>query len=202
MEREAGAHGVVAGKVTYAAEGSDQAKSHFFSRHVHWPGGASGVTIGRGYDMGGRTEAQVTRDLKEAGLSDEQAKAFAKGAGLKGKDAQKFVKDNRDKLGTIAPEVQYRLFNAQYPGYAQKAQDQYTKATRDVKDAVPWNDLKPAVKDVAVDFVYQQGSLYKAQAKAIAENDPATLETYIKKDDRANQYEEGRQRVPYLAQRH
>lgn len=41
------------GQVTFNAEGNDIQHSIFFSRHIHWPGGKSGVTLGRGYDMGG-----------------------------------------------------------------------------------------------------------------------------------------------------
>lgn len=68
------------GQVTFDAEGNDVPKSPYFSRHVHWPGNAeSGVTLGRGYDMGSRTEADVSRDLVRAGLDEPTAKKFAAG---------------------------------------------------------------------------------------------------------------------------
>ena len=47
------------GQLTFDVEGNDiedssKAGHRYFSRVVHWPGGASGVTIGRGYDFGQR----------------------------------------------------------------------------------------------------------------------------------------------------
>src|SRR5262249_51741927 len=41
------------GQVTFDAEGNDLVASPYYSRKIIWPGNAeSGVTIGRGYDMG------------------------------------------------------------------------------------------------------------------------------------------------------
>src|SRR5690606_34158303 len=51
------------GQVTFDAEGNDIPGNAYFSRVLHWPGGASGVTIGRGYDMKERTQAAVLQDL-------------------------------------------------------------------------------------------------------------------------------------------
>ena len=36
--------------------------------HLHWPGGASGVTLGPGYDMKGRKAAAVKADLIAIGV--------------------------------------------------------------------------------------------------------------------------------------
>lgn len=201
MTKELGAYGVIEGKVTFDAEGNDVSKSPFFSRQVHWPGGRSGVTLGRGYDMGDRSEGNVIGDLTDAGLNEDKAKAFAKGAGLRGDEARQFVKDNKATLGTIPRESQYKLFNAIYPEYSQAAESNYNRATSKLDQATPWNDLHPAVKDVAVDFVYQQGSLYKSQVQTIIKNDINALQEYIKNDPRTNKYEPGRNRVPYLEKR-
>jgi hypothetical protein len=44
---------------TWAAEGNDNPKSPYYSRVPHWPGEKSGLTIGRGYDIGQRSAAEV-----------------------------------------------------------------------------------------------------------------------------------------------
>jgi len=148
--------------------------------------------------MGGRSESDVIGDLTATGLNEDKAKAFAKGAGLRGDEARQFVKDNKATLGTISRESQYKLFNAIYPEYSQAAESNYNRATSKLDQATPWNNLHPAVRDVAVDFVYQQGSLYKSQVQAIIKNDINALQDYIKNDPRTNKYEPGRNRVPYL----
>ena len=45
--------------MTFDAEGNDDSNSIYFSRVIHWPGGISGVTIGRGYDFGHRGSADL-----------------------------------------------------------------------------------------------------------------------------------------------
>ena len=53
---------VESGQVTFDAEGNDIESSRYFSRVIHWPGNTeSGVTIGRGYDMGNRTKAKLDK---------------------------------------------------------------------------------------------------------------------------------------------
>src|SRR5947209_4578175 len=80
---------VARGQLTFDAEGQEGGRYH--SRKVHQPTGASGVTIGRGYDMKLRTPEQVTADLKTAGLDQKVAEQYAKGAGLTGKEAGDFI---------------------------------------------------------------------------------------------------------------
>ena len=69
------------------------------SNKLHLPPGAgSGITLGPGYDMGGRTESEVTSDLTAIGVDEEVAKKVAKGAGKKGADAQKFIDENKELI--------------------------------------------------------------------------------------------------------
>lgn len=39
------------GRLTFETEGNDDATSPYYTRRLHWPEGASGVTIGRGPDL-------------------------------------------------------------------------------------------------------------------------------------------------------
>lgn len=66
------------------------------SDRPHWPGSNSGVTLGPGYDMGGRTREQVQSDLTAAGLPADTAATLAAGAGLRGQEAGNFAAAQRD----------------------------------------------------------------------------------------------------------
>lgn len=54
---------LLTGSFTFAAEGKPDRASPYFYGILSHPSSQSGVTIGAGYDMGGRTEAQVKVDL-------------------------------------------------------------------------------------------------------------------------------------------
>jgi GH24 family phage-related lysozyme (muramidase) len=72
------------------------------TNHLHWPGGASGITLGPGYDMKARSAAQITADMKAIGLPDAAIEIVAKAAGmaaganhLDSNAMKKFAKDHR-----------------------------------------------------------------------------------------------------------
>jgi LysM repeat protein len=186
------------GQVTFDSEGNDNPKSPFFSRQLHWPGGASGVTIGRGYDIGGRSSETVLQDLTASGVDSATAEKIAAGAGLSGADAKKFVSDNRSQVGYITRESQKQLFERIYPDYVDAAKSSYEGHVADLPNATSWEDLQPRVRDVAVDFAYQQGRIWKSQALQIMNNDPNALADYISTTPKLSQYELGRNRAPYL----
>lgn len=190
---------VSAGQVTFDAEGSEDARSPYFSRHIHWPGNElSGVTLGRGYDMGNRTEQQVTKDLVKAGLLPDKAAAFAKGAGKKGTQAQKFVQENRVKLGLISTQQQKNLFELIYPDYVARARMNYDKWTQEEPERFEWDDLDPVVRDILVDFVYQGFTKGPRPMQAGMNNDAQELIDYIESSPTLSQYEAGRRRAKYL----
>lgn len=60
----------------------------------HWPGGASGVTLGAGYDMKLRSADTIKRDMLAIGKSNADAELASKAAGLMGTDAIKFCREN------------------------------------------------------------------------------------------------------------
>ncbi|MEN9847162.1 MAG: hypothetical protein RIS36_2309 [Pseudomonadota bacterium] len=94
---------------TFDAEGRE-ARGPFFSRVMHWPGGTSGVTIGRGYDMGQRTRLQIISELRHAGLTLEDATFFGDAAGLRGTRAENFVKKRMIESPVISITAQRALF--------------------------------------------------------------------------------------------
>ncbi len=97
------------GQLTFDAEGQE-ARGRWFSRAMHWPGGASGVTIGRGYDLGGRTRLQAIAELQYAGMNTEDASFFGAAAGLRGEAAARFVHQRMIGAPIISLPAQRRLF--------------------------------------------------------------------------------------------
>ena len=144
-----------------------------------------------------RSTAQVEADLVTAGLEKPVAKKFAAGAGKSGKDAEKFVKENRDALGEISRAVQKKLFEGIYPSYRKEARRLYAKWTASESDAVPWEQLDQAIRDVLVDLRYQ-GSANRQRYLSATENDACDLIEEIESSKVLMQYEEGRHRVRYL----
>jgi peptidoglycan hydrolase-like protein with peptidoglycan-binding domain/GH24 family phage-related lysozyme (muramidase) len=79
-----------------------------------WPHGSSGVTIGAGYDMGRKTEAQIAKELKEAKIPPILADRIASAAGKTGAEAKQFVTQfNSDPVGsawlTLPPEQKLQI---------------------------------------------------------------------------------------------
>ena len=189
------------GQITFNAEGNDNPKSPYFSRHIHWPGNEkSGVTLGRGYDMGGKSAAKVEADLIAAGVDPVRAAAFAKGAGKTGNDASKFVVENQSDLGLITPSEQKKLFENIYPKYEETAKSSYNY--HKVPDAVAWDDLDGPVRDILIDFNYQGfGRMEKGYGRPMQKgmtNDPKELSDYIAGNSTMQGYEAGRGRGKYL----
>ena len=187
------------GLVTYNAEGNDNPSSRYFSRAIHWPGNhESGVTIGRGYDMGGRTLEEIFTDLRSAGVPEEQARAISSATGLKGESARNFVNVNRDIIGTITRQQQAALFEKIYPLYVQKAEENYDHWTASQPSRTEWNELQPAIRDILTDFVYQGFTRGPRPMLAGMHNDVDELVQYIRNSESIAQYEPGRKRADYL----
>lgn len=187
------------GQVTFDAEGNDIETSKYFSRVIHWPGNAlSGVTIGRGYDMGNRTKIAVQHDMTKAGIPLDTAKALAEGAGLKGAAAKKFVDENRKSIGKITHAQQVKLFDNIYSIYEERAKLNYNKWTATEKSGVEWHNLDQAIRDILVDFVYQGFTRGPGPMKAGMNNDVDELINYTNGTAAIKQYEPGRNRARYL----
>jgi len=145
---------VARGQLTFAQEGQEGTLYH--SRWLQWPGGKSGVTLGRGYDMGSRTVSAVQGDLVSVGVSPSLASAFAGGAGKSGAAAQTFVSENRASLGNISPGQQLRLFQQTY----QEMEDDSRRICQDPQvvskyGSVDFNILDLRIWAVIVDLRYR-----------------------------------------------
>jgi hypothetical protein len=194
---------VDAGQYTFDVEGFEVASNRsVFSRRLHWPGGLSGVTIGRGYDLGSRTRAMVLADLQAAGFSDNQARLIAAGAGLTGTAARDFVTRNRNAVGDISPEAQQGLFQRIYPGYVSGARNGYNRATvdsrgRPLAGRVAWERLNPVIRTMLTDLWYQ-GFRGSNGMRAAMRNRIGDLIRYIEGRPDILSHENGRNRLGYL----
>lgn len=65
------------------------------SSRLHWPRGASGVTLGPGYDMKERSAASVVADMQAIGLAPAIAGQISKAAGLANQAAAEFAEHHR-----------------------------------------------------------------------------------------------------------
>jgi len=190
------------GQITFDAEGNDIEMSQYFSRVIHWPGNAlSGVTIGRGYDMGSRSKVAVNQDMTKAGIPAAKAKTLSEGAGLKGSKAKEFVTKNKKAIGKITHAQQVKIFDNIYPGYESRAKLNYEKWTSTQKKRIDWNKLEQAIRDVLVDFVYQGFTKGPNPMKSGMNNDFDEMIKYINATLAIKQYEPGRNRIKYLKDR-
>lgn len=187
------------GQITFDAEGNDIPTSPFFSRVIHWPGNnLSGVTLGRGYDMGSRSESEIYNHMKNAGINHDQATKIAKAHGKKGTAAQQFVRDNKTSIGAITTEQEIILFNTIYPDYVARAVNNYNHWTASEPGRSEWGGLTQIFRDVLVDFVYQGFTKGPNPMKAGMRNDKEELIRYIENTPAISQYEPGRNRARYL----
>lgn len=189
------------GQITFDGEGNDIPNSRDFSRVIHWPGNdKSGVTLGRGYDMGKRTKGEVYADMLRVGIGSEKASLIATGAGLKGGAAGTFVKQYKEKVGVITHQQQMDLFNIIYVGYIKIAKNRYADYSANVPDRADWAELHPAIRDILVDLAYQ-GIPGKKTIPVAAKNDIDLLINLIENEPDLLKYEAGRNRAGYLRMR-
>ncbi|WP_414147951.1 pesticin C-terminus-like muramidase [Erwinia sp. BNK-24-b] len=190
------------GLLTFRAEGDNYPGSRYYSRKIHWPGNsagcardASGVTIGRGFDLGSRTKEETLQYLAKAGLSSEHAKKIAEGSRLKYCQARRFVKENQDSIGEITESQQLQLFNVTYIEYVRDAKRFYNAYKGD--GSLPWSRLDHKIKEIFVDMKYQ-GALRIEMVRFFEKNEKEEVIKLILSNARLKRDEDNRQRISYL----
>ena len=143
------------GQLTFDAEGMEGGKYH--SRIPHYPGGVSGITVGRGYDLGKHTKEQIIADFKAIGFSQADAEKFSKFAGVTGVDALNLIDSARQELPEITTEQQKQLFNQEWYKLYHDVQRISGKADTIQKygSDVNWTKLNPVIRDLVVDLRYR-----------------------------------------------
>ena len=153
------------GQITFDAEGQEGGPYH--SRTPHVPSDNSGLTLGRGYDMSKRTEAEIEQDLLAAGMLEADAKAYKKAFGLKGKEARDFIAKASPPLVEITTEQQKKLFAITYEAISKEVKRLCNKAdTVETYGKVDWDKLDRKIKDILIDLKFR-GDYTTASRKII-----------------------------------
>jgi len=167
------------GQITFDAEGHDYLtvvepfrphRTPYFSRVLHWPGYSSGVTLGRGYDMGSRSRGEVYSTLRQACLEKFKAVICSKAAGLKGHQAGQFVQVYGPMVGEISHQQQIRLFEIAYREKFDYARGVYERSTLKIDNPLPWMDVEKTIREVFIDTLYQGNASAKKMSAIMASN--------------------------------
>lgn len=192
------------GLITFRSEGNNIPKSIFFTRVIHWPGnirscssslGASGVTIGRGYDMKHRYPSQIIHDLTRSGIPHLQAKKISLGARLHHCSALDFVNKNREIIGEITESQQLKLFEITYSSYVSDAKRFYARYRSST--SLDWGEIDLRIRDIFIDLKYQ-GLLQKIDVLEFESNNINNVIKFIKESPKIMYYEKNRKRINYL----
>jgi len=195
------------GQITFDAEGTDyitavepfkQRRYPNFSRILQWPPTSfSGVTLGRGYDMGSRSAGEIYSTLRQAGIEEYKAVLCSKAAGLEGRYAEQFVKVYGPLVGEITHTQQIRLFEIAYRVKRNEALNLYRRIAQSMPSAPAWEQLDPKIRDVVTDIFYQGVHNARALFQAAIEGKPALI-AHIKSSPTYMTYENHRNRIRYL----
>ncbi|MBT0124579.1 hypothetical protein HAS15_24730 [Vibrio campbellii] len=159
------------GQLTFSSEGNDVESSPYFTRAPHIPHnngtviGESGITFGRGLDIGKRTSNEITQLFANVAkhcnpISDSLLKWLQEGAGKTKQAAYEHYKQLDARVAkeeqVLTRKQQHFLFLEIYPKYEKETERLLTK--KDVKQAygsVDWSKLSNNVKDVLIDITYR-----------------------------------------------
>ncbi|QLC73181.1 hypothetical protein LPB260_20745 [Pseudomonas sp. LPB0260] len=171
------------GQLTFDVEGNDITNSIHFSRVAHWPRGASGVTIGRGYDLGQRPNPEA--DLTEAGVPEPLFSWLIGAKGLKGQAAKTYLDGASDEIKKfqITRKQQYKLFIPVYE-FMKSEVIRISGSPSNIESYgyLNWNDINSKIQDIAVDLIYRGDytpSTRKLVQQHIVDNDLPALSTTI-----------------------
>jgi hypothetical protein len=142
------------GIVTFKSEGTEGGR--YLSRILHVPSRYSGLTIGRGYDMGQKSAAKISKDLSNAGIDSTSINVIKKATGLKGGNAEQFVIDNDLLDYQISPTAQKTLFETTYKEKAKETKRVCSsKAVEKLYGDCDWDKLDTKIKQILVDLKYR-----------------------------------------------
>src|SRR5699024_9886296 len=159
-------------------------------RVPHWPGGVSGITIGRGYDLGQWDKATIERDLTYAGIKDPLYSWLVNAQGLKGNAAKNYLQKADPKIIStpITRKQQYLLFEPVYE-FMKNDVIRISSKFKNIKDygELSWEQTNPLIKDIVVDLKYRGDygpSAREIIQKAFVENDIEKIKNII--DNKSN----------------
>jgi hypothetical protein len=119
----------------------------------HWPGGASGVTIGIGYDLGHQSRAQLQADW-QAVLGDRATARLEHAIGVTGTPARALVRQMAD-LRIGLDEAAEVFYGSTLPRYAVQTRTAYPAAARLPADATT----------MLVSLIYNRGAALSGDSR-------------------------------------
>jgi len=154
------------GGLIFANEGNDDASTRYFTRHPHLPpAGASGITIGRGYDLGQHGAAEIRTLLTRIGLKKSEVDLLAGAAGLQlvngaGGSVTPYYNAHRAEIDaiTLTREQQYLIYLETYKTIEAEAERRYNTfviGSQGNGSGTAWNNLDSKIRDVIVDLNYR-----------------------------------------------
>ncbi len=199
------------GQFTFNAEGRDfiTAVEPFkqplnmpnFSRVLYYPGGGSGVTLGRGYDMKLRSSGEILSDIRAAGIEEYKAVICSKAAGLNGRQAAKFVRYYGPLVGEITHLQQVHLFENSFQSYIRTGQRIFNFKKNLTHSQMTWNKINARVRDIYLDSLYQGCYSASKFAFLIIKNNINDIRHYLKTDPfQVNTYGRNILRLRYISE--
>lgn len=141
----------------------------------HFPGGNSGVTIGPGYDMGGRSPAEIYADLTRVGVHPEVAEMLSRAAYKTGDEAGRWIRQHGGLY--ITEEQQQALYEeVLVPEYEQRMQLQLRHLAEHCEgitdEMVELDHLSARQKHILFDYTYNAGlSKFPTLVEAVLKED-------------------------------
>lgn len=161
------------GVVTWRSEGAEGGPYH--SRKLHVPSSASGLTIGRGYDLKTKSATTISLNLSAVFVDVKYANLLAKASRLHGEAAKKFIVENDLLDFEISADSQLKLFKVSYDyEFSEVKRICLKKDTENLYGEVDWESLNPVIKDIVIDLKFRgdyTSSSRKIIQKHIANND-------------------------------
>jgi hypothetical protein len=159
------------GQLTFDVEGNDledpaNPLHMYFSRKVHWPGGVSGITIGRGYDLGQRPTPET--DLAAVGIKEPLLSWLLGSKGLSGVAARNYLNSASPEIrkSFITRKQQHQLFVPVYEFMKSEVIRISDKAdVVHLYGHLNWDSTNPKIQDMAIDLIYRGD--YTGDARAL-----------------------------------
>ena len=130
--------------------------------------GNSGITIGRGCDLGQKSKADIQNLCKAAGIHGVSAKLFIGAAGLHKEEAKEYFLQYGKKIQITAAQ-QNILFGAEFDKYQKFAKETYTKDINQFasknklvqakRHLLDWDQLPPQIRGFLVDLRFRGDSV-------------------------------------------
>jgi len=128
-------------------EDSDKAYYEKHYTHFEWPKGASGPTIGIGYDCGYVTQAEAQKDW-EGIVSDQTIAAIKRACGIKGEAAHQWVRAHGGSVTITWDQAMREFTERELPKWVER-----------VRDVLPNTDkLSPESFGALVSLAYNRGA--------------------------------------------